>query len=121
MSAVCYIEGERVKAWRVMVGTSDERREQGRNVIFFVPIIGDDKPRQRQSHCRPPRRPIDLRDPTHPRNLIPRDASSKVDKVEQIVHIRRLPAHFLVGFLETNSGSVQRKGEPSAVVGEREG
>jgi hypothetical protein len=85
-----------------------------------VLFINDDKPRQRQSHRRPPRRPIDLCDPTHDRNLIQRDASSKVDEVEQIV-LRRHAAHPSVGFLETNSRSVQRKGEPGAVVGEREG
>jgi hypothetical protein len=49
--------------------------------------------------------------------LIQRDASSKVDEIEQVEHVRRLPARLLVRFLEIDPGSAQRKYELGAIVG----
>jgi hypothetical protein len=61
-----------------------------------------------------PGRSIDPHNPTRPRPLIQRDASSKADEVE---HVRRLPASLLVRFLEIDPGSAQRKCELGVVVG----
>ena len=63
------------------------------------------------------RHPIDPHNPAHLRPLIQRDASSKVDEVEQVEDVRRLPAPLLVRFLEIEPGSAQRKYRLSAVVG----
>ena len=67
-----------------------------------------------------PQRPIDPYNPAHPHPLIQRNTSSKIDKVEQVERARRLSSHLLICFLEIDSGSAQRKGEPGAVVGERD-
>ena len=69
----------------------------------------------------PARRPIDPHNPTHPHPLVQRVTSSEIDQVLQDDHVRRRPGHLLVHFLEIDTRSAQRKGEPGAVLGEREG
>jgi hypothetical protein len=56
-----------------------------------------------------PRRPIEPCHPSYAHPLIQSDASGEVDKVEQLVRVRRLLGHFLVGFPVIDSRSAQRK------------
>jgi hypothetical protein len=69
----------------------------------------------------PPRRPIDQHNPTHAHPLIQRVTSSEIDQVLQVEHVRRRSGHLLVHFLEIDTRSAQRKGEPGTVLGGREG
>ena len=63
------------------------------------------------------RHQVDPHNPTHAHPLIQSDVSSGNDQVE---HVRRLPRHPLVGFLEIVSRSI-RKGKLGDIVGEGEG
>ena len=51
------------------------------------------------------------------RSPVGTEASSEVDEVKQVVHVRRLSGHLPVGLLKTDSRFTQRKGEPVVVVG----